>query len=349
MFGGLERLLGAFGNSFNSELAEMRIKNIAQFINPLGNPKEVKWLSEFLIDALRYELRDPQGKKDYSKLKEVIERNKEKIRKEEIIDNFPYVVLFVGGHLENPLMYRGYPDFFRQHGIGHIYYIPLHPWQDLATNADYLIEMAEFAQKETGKEGIALIPHSRGGLVCGYAATVRPDGLSKFKTVISVGTPWHGTFVANAAYYALMGKVGEWLLEKTGYSITPIKEMMYCSRITELISEEIGKKKDIEFYSIFSLRNDEAVIPGECAIMDSSNSVNIDVDEHLGTGNIGHVGLAKSEQVRQLELDILMGKFDKEKFRKEHSIITFEEYRQRREGKGRIVTPYGKHEEIIAV
>src|SRR3989344_3065333 len=302
MFGGLERLLGAFGNSFNSELAEMRIKNIAQFINPLGNPKEVKWLSEFLIDALRYELRDPQGKKDYSKLKEVIERNKEKIRKEEIIDNFPYVVLFVVGHLENPLMYRGYPDFFRQHGIGHIYYIPLHPWQDLATNADYLIEMAEFALKETGKKGIAFIPHSRGGLVAGYAAIARPDMLRKFKIVISVGTPWHGTFVANAAYNILGGRIGEWLLGKTGYSTIPIREMMYCSKETELISREIGEKKDVELYSIFSLRNDEAVIPGECAIMDSPNFVNIDVDEYLGTGNIGHIGLAKTKKILELEL-----------------------------------------------
>lgn len=331
MFGGLERLL-------DRNLTESKIKNIMQFINPLGNPKEAKWLSEFLIAALRHEFKDPQGKKDYSKLKEVIERNKEKIDGGKIIDKCPYAVLFLVGHLENErTMYFGYPDFFRQHGIGHIYYIPLHPWQDLATNADYFIEMAEFVQKETGKEGIAVIPHSRGGLVAGYAATVRPDEFSKFKMVISVGTPWHGTFVANAAYNILGGRMGERLMEKTGYSTIPIREMMYCSEITELISKEIGKKKDVEFYSIFSLRNDEAVIPGECAIMDNSNFVNIDVDEYLGTGNVGHIGLAKTKKVLGLELDILMGRFDKEEFRKKHSIITFEEYRQKREG--RIIVP----------
>ena len=61
-----------------------------------------------------------------------------------------------------------------------------------------------------------------------------------------------------------------------------------------------------------------------------------------------NIAIVRGDSLKKQETQVFE-QFDKEKFRKEHSIITFEEYRQRREGKGRIVTPYGKHEEIIAV
>ena len=100
-------------------------------------------------------------------------------------------------------MYYKYTDFFRNNGIAHIYWIPLHHFLDIQTNSDYFIEMAENLLKKTGKEKIDVIPHSRGGLVTSYAAMARPDELRKFNKIINVGTPFHGTVVANIAYWLL--------------------------------------------------------------------------------------------------------------------------------------------------
>lgn len=326
MLDGLERLFRENGSKFI-------IEDISQLVKSSTNPREFMQLYKYLFDAIAYELKDPQGKRDYSSLDKVIERNKKYIKEGRLKDKHPNVLLFVVGHLENPSMYRKYANFFRDNGIAHIYWIPLHHFQDTETNSEYFIEMAEYILKETGKERIDVIPHSRGGLVTSYAAMTRPEELSKFNTIINVGTPFHGTFVANLAYYLVMGSLGAKLLEKIGYSWTPVKQMMYCSDFTEKVSSFIGTAKGVDFYSLFSLNYDEAVIPGVCSIIDSSNFINIDVDEYLNLKRVGHAGLTQNQNVVDLELQILKGRFDKEKFKREHTIMTFEEYRREREGK----------------
>jgi len=327
MLGGLERLFRRNGSRFI-------IDDISQLIKSSTNPWELMQLHKFLFDAVRYEFRDPQRDMDYSALDKVVERNKQHVAEGRLEDTHPNVVLLVVGHLENPRMYYKYTDFFRENGIAHIYWIPLLHFQHTKANAVFFNRMADHLHKITGKEKIDVIAHSRGGLVTSYAAMLKDEEMNRFNTIINVGTPFHGTFIANAAYYALMGGIGERLLEKMGYSITPLREMMYCSELTETISKYISTVKGVDFYSIFSLKHDEAVIPGVCSIIDSKNFTNIDVDEFLNLKRrVGHARLTQDQDILDLELQILKGRFNKERFLQKHTIITFEEYRRERDGK----------------
>lgn len=339
MLRGLERLIKENGNEFIR-------KDIMQIVKSLS-PKEVMWLYRFFLDAVRYELRGSFEKEDYSELDKVVERNKEKVRKGKLVDSHPKVVLLVVGYREYPPMYHGHTDYFRKHGIAQTYWIPLLHSEDTQTNAKNIIRVTEHLLEVTGKDKADVIPHSWGGVVTNYAAKERPDIFDK---IINVGTPNNGTLATNIAYKALetiIGKRGIKLMESAGYSLEPIREMMYCSKFTQKLIKDVSKVKDVDFYSIYT-HYDEAVVPAECAIVDSSNFTNINVDEFLNLKGVGHIGLAKKREVWELKRDILLDNFDKERYKKEHPIITFEEYRKRRKNSFKRSEPVNETELVAA-
>ena len=318
------------------------LQDINQFADSMRSPGEYANILKFLFNGIRFgEFGSPLKIKDYSALDSVVEKNN-RIELEMRKHGMPihdHVVMLLVGHHEHPSMYFDCTDSFREEGMYHMYWGPLHHFRNAGENADYIIGLGKHLLAKTGKKKLDVIPHSRGGLIAAYAAILCPDIFDK---IIAVGTPFHGTTLAGLGYDLLegaIGRIGIRLLEKMGYSLDPIREMRFNSEFTQHLNENISRLKGVDLYSIFSMGYDEAVIPGCSSIIDH-NAVNINVDSCLDISRPGHIGLALHDKVHEIEFRILKGTFDKEGFLKEHPVMKFEEYLKERTSRTRPVNYY---------
>ncbi len=108
-------------------------------------------------------------------------------------------ILLVHGYLHCGSVWAYYKWKFAKAGLGPIYTINLMP--PLSSIQDYAQQIrakAEEIERETGNSKLVLVGHSMGGLACGYyAASVAPP--EKELSLISLGSPWDGTFLAQFA------------------------------------------------------------------------------------------------------------------------------------------------------
>lgn len=135
---------------------------------------------------------------------------------------------------------------------------------------------------ETDSERIIILAHSMGGLVA--RAYLRDHGYSHIAKIITLGTPHHGTVLANCAVglnSKQMRRLGRFPLEKSSDWLTALTE----------------SEKDVRytlFTSIYSL-HDNIIAPQSSCFLSGAKNILL-----LG---IGHVGLAIHPTCQMLILE----------------------------------------------
>jgi len=91
------------------------------------------------------------------------------------------------------------PDTLREHGVK-VYYGNTDAWGLIETNAGLLKETVDKVLKETGKEKVNIIAHSKGGLDARYMIWKYNYG-DKVASLTTISTPHHGSVVADYMLY----------------------------------------------------------------------------------------------------------------------------------------------------
>ncbi len=181
-------------------------------------------------------------------------------------------ILLIHGYLHFAPVWLYHMRFYKKAGLGPIYTMNLNdPFSSIEHLSENVANKVKEIVKETGKDEIYIVGHSMGGLIGSYYAihdAPKKEGVLK---VITLGSPFHGTKVANIA-------IGE-----------NAKEMRLNSPFVKALLKDIQKEKKIPFYNIGS-KSDQLVIP-------QSSSFVVDKPERkLVLDGIGHVGLLFSSQ-----------------------------------------------------
>jgi len=92
------------------------------------------------------------------------------------------------------------PDTLKEHGVD-VYYGNTDAWGIIETNAGLLKATIDKILKETGKEKVNIIAHSKGGLDSRYMIW-RYDYGDKVASLTTVSTPHHGSVVADYMLYS---------------------------------------------------------------------------------------------------------------------------------------------------
>jgi len=181
-------------------------------------------------------------------------------------------ILLIHGYLHDASAWIYLKRSLCKKGFGPVYTLNLvHPFRSIGSYAKRVAERAAEIAKETGRQDLALIGHSMGGLVASwYAARCAPQG--KVSDVITIGSPLAGTRVASIA----LGPNG--------------REMRRGSGFSQALREEIGKSDSVRFYHIAS-RTDQLIVPYSSALMGFHPEREYLIDD------IGHMTLLFSPRV----------------------------------------------------
>ena len=179
-------------------------------------------------------------------------------------------VLLVHGYVSNRGMWVRFRQRLCTAGIGPIYSITLEPlFGSIDDMAAQLATRIEAICRETGRQQIAVVAHSMGGLVTrGYMCHESNKRIAKF---ITLGSPHHGSHIVAIA----MGECAKQM--RTG-----------SAWLAELEKLENVRPPAVPTLSIYTL-NDDLVTPPESAVLSWA--------ENVPVAAIGHVGLLFSESV----------------------------------------------------
>lgn len=139
--------------------------------------------------------------------------------------------------------------------------------------------------KETGQEQIIIVAHSMGGLAT--RAYLRDYGIDRIARVITLGTPHHGTCLANFGAGSNSKQMCWSGNAKTG---TP------CPWLQELAGSENHRIRS-RFVSIYS-HHDNIVSPQTSAHLPGATNIEF--------GGIGHVALALHPVIQQSVIDHIL-------------------------------------------
>ncbi|KGN32902.1 lipase [Knoellia sinensis KCTC 19936] len=116
-------------------------------------------------------------------------------------------ILLVHGLIDNRSIFTLLRRGLTRRGFGSIYAMNYSPFTaDIRTAAAQLGEEIEAIVRETGYEKIHIVGHSLGGLIARYYVT-RLGGDAHVHTLVTLGTPHHGTYAAYAAPTRLIGQM----------------------------------------------------------------------------------------------------------------------------------------------
>ena len=107
-------------------------------------------------------------------------------------------ILLVHGMVDNRSIFTVLRLGLRRRGFGRVTTMNYSPLtSDIRVAAAQLAEEVEALVAETGYERIHVIGHSMGGLIARYYVT-RLGGDERVHTLVTLGTPHHGTYIAYA-------------------------------------------------------------------------------------------------------------------------------------------------------
>ena len=141
---------------------------------------------------------------------------------------------------------------------------------DLAAKLELEVEAIK---KRTGAKKVQLVGHSLGGLICRYY-TEQLGGHRSVETLITVGTPHHGTVVAFAGR------------SPSAKQMRPNSDFMKAM-------QRVRKPRSVRYISYYS-NLDVIVVPAHSAVLDNGNGStvkNILVHDH------GHLSLLISPEL----------------------------------------------------
>jgi predicted alpha/beta hydrolase family esterase len=181
-------------------------------------------------------------------------------------------ILLVNGYLSFGATWHYQRERLVEAGFGPIYTMNVGSGKSIKTYAKYVQAQVEKIQKDTDRNDLILIGHSKGGLVTSYYATHLADpSKTKISDVITIGSPLSGTPLA---YLGL------------GYDAS---EMRSRAPLHKTLREEIKKHPEIRFSHIAS-ESDE-VVPLSSALLGEDKS------RQLILKDMGHLGLVFSSRV----------------------------------------------------
>lgn len=116
-------------------------------------------------------------------------------------------VLLVHGLADNRSVFTILARELRRHGFRNVYALNGHPFPgDARSAAVRLAEEVERVCAETGEERVHLVGHSLGGLIARYYVQLL-DGDERTATLVTIGTPHHGTTLARLLPYRMTGQL----------------------------------------------------------------------------------------------------------------------------------------------
>ncbi|MDE3055850.1 MAG: alpha/beta hydrolase [Verrucomicrobiota bacterium] len=181
-------------------------------------------------------------------------------------------ILMVNGYLSFGSTWYYQKQRLVQAGLGPIYTMNVGSGRSIKTYAKQVQEKVEKIQTETGRKDIALIGHSKGGLVSAYYATCLADPeKTEVTDVITIASPLAGT---SLAYFG------------PGYDAY---EMKLGSEFHRELRNKIKEQAQIRFSHIAS-ETDE-VVPLSSALLVENRS------RQLTLKDMGHLGLVFSSRV----------------------------------------------------
>ncbi len=184
-------------------------------------------------------------------------------------------ILLIHGHLSYASSWHYQRQKLAEAGLGPIYVINLGScFSSLTEYAEQVQQKVLEIQKETNRNDIALVGHSRGGLVASYYAThlAIQDNI-KISELITIGSPLHGTSLAKLSF----GKDATQMLPNSTF-------------LTEL-REELPKHTEFRLHSIAS--RSDAIVPFPSSLLTEEQSDSCILED------TGHIPLLFSPKVAE--------------------------------------------------
>lgn len=178
---------------------------------------------------------------------------------------------FANEPLANRLRNDGYQAF--------IFELPTLGLQDIDLTAEALDDFADGVRAQTGAAKVDLVGHSQGGLV---ARSYVKDfgGASEVDSLITLGTPNRGTYIAN---------LGEFFGFGNCLGVVACEQMSIGSSYLDALNagdDTIGSVR----YTTFRTKYDELVRPVDNATL-YDGAVNVRIQDRCWGRYVGHVGL----------------------------------------------------------
>ncbi len=181
-------------------------------------------------------------------------------------------ILLVNGYLGYGSTWHYHRQKLAKAGLGPIYTMNVGSGQSIKTYAKHVERRIAQIQKETGRNDLALIGHSKGGLVSSYYAVhLAAKTKTKVTDVITIGSPLAGTSWA------------DWALGSDA------SEMRTGSPFHRELRKEIEQHPKIRFSHIASLADE--VVPLSSALLGK------DPERHFVLEDLGHLSLIFSSRV----------------------------------------------------
>lgn len=186
-------------------------------------------------------------------------------------------VLMVHGFFCNAAFWVPMRHFLRKKGFGQTYSVTLDPplFGDIERFTLRLSKRVEQICEETGSEKVVIVAHSMGGLVSrNYIHNM--DGDKRIAKLITLGTPHHGTTIADTVFF-----MGRHLRQMRRWSNTWLNKL----------NEHEHRPALVPTVSIFSY-HDSIVSPQESPILKHAKNVPL--------RGIGHLEMPFSKTVQNL-------------------------------------------------
>lgn len=180
-------------------------------------------------------------------------------------------ILMVNGYLGFGSNWDYQREKLIEAGLGPVYTMNVGSLRSIKTYAKEVQAKVAEIQKETGRKDLALVGHSKGGLVSSYYATKLADKETTITDVITIGSPLGGTPVAYIG---------------PGYDAS---EMRPDTPFNQKLRQKIKENRHIRFSHIASEQDD--VVPLSSALPEGDRS------RKLVLKDIGHVALVYSSRV----------------------------------------------------
>ncbi len=181
-------------------------------------------------------------------------------------------ILMVNGYLSFGSTWHYQRERLAKAGLGPIYTINVGSGQSIKTYAKQIQEKVKQIQKETNRNDLVLIGHSKGGLVSSYYAThLADEAQTNITDVITIGSPLAGTPLAGFA------------------PGSDAQEMKSNAEFHQKLRDQMKKHPKIRFSHIAS--ESDAVVPVSSALLGEDRS------RELVLKDLGHLGLIFSSRV----------------------------------------------------
>jgi pimeloyl-ACP methyl ester carboxylesterase len=181
-------------------------------------------------------------------------------------------ILMVNGYLSFGSTWHYQRQKLVEAGLGPIYTMNIGSGNSIKTYAEQVGKKIEEMKQETGRNDVALICHSKGGLVGSYYAThLAAEANTNVTDVITIGSPLAGTSMA----YLGLGK--------------DAAEMRPDSDFHQELRDKIKEHPEIRFSHIGS--ETDTIVPISSAILEQNP------ERQLILKDMGHLGLIFSSRV----------------------------------------------------